>query len=609
MDANEPDFVPDLIHHSGEAAAPRPGLLRSSWHGAKTGFRLMSYIAGPIAAVALILVMAVAAIGLGAGHGFWVSAKYMIAPLVFFLECALCGALVGALIGPTRALVGRASPARQSPESDAAAPSRLVRPRRHPWRWIWLVVGPGLVVFVVAFGFGVYLRTTVDGRLASAIAVADQDDPFWRLDDLLAHRDHVPDAENSALVVDEALAHLPKNWPPRDESKAELSKSHSTKEKGFFDRLTATPYNVRLDDPLAQELRGALKAHHEAVRIARTIADYAHGRHELKLGPAILDTPLPETQEARSVARLLAVDAAIRADDGDCDGALDSCRAVLGTGRSIGDEPFLISQLVRAGIGITAIKATLRTLGQGEPSDHALAGIQSLVLDELSQPLLLHGLKGERAMITELIRRVGAGELPVRSISFAKLDSNGPLAPTAPWGKLLYQYQQSAALEWMNEAVAIARRPVSDRQRLWDEWKANVDHVKRSWYGKYTSTVPLLMTPAVSAFCSTELRYQSELGATAILLAAERYRRNTGDWPASIAAIDQSLLPISPVDPCSGQPFRIERRDGQLFIYSVGLNGLDEHAGFDAKQWLRGQRDDFGASTWDVNLRRQPPTP
>ena len=35
-------------------------------------------------------------------------------------------------------------------------------------------------------------------------------------------------------------------------------------------------------------------------RIARTVANYSRGRHELELGPTLIDTPLPETQAART---------------------------------------------------------------------------------------------------------------------------------------------------------------------------------------------------------------------------------------------------------------------------------------------------------------------
>ena len=67
----------------------------------------------------------------------------------------------------------------------------------------------------------------------------------------------------------------------------------------------------------------------------------------------------------------MAADAAIRAHDSDADGALESCRAVFCVGRSIGDEPFLISQLVRVAIGGVALNSIRRALAQGEPSEQA----------------------------------------------------------------------------------------------------------------------------------------------------------------------------------------------------------------------------------------------
>ena len=46
------------------------------------------------------------------------------------------------------------------------------------------------------------------------------------------------------------------------------------------------------------------------------------------------------------------------------------------------------------------MKSARRVLGQGEPSDAALARLQALVLDEWHQPLLLQGMKAERATLT-----------------------------------------------------------------------------------------------------------------------------------------------------------------------------------------------------------------
>jgi hypothetical protein len=112
--------------------------------------------------------------------------------------------------------------------------------------------------------------------------------------------------------------------------------------------------------------------------------------------------------------------------------------------------------------------------------------------------------------------------------------------------------------------------------------------------------------PAMSASDTAHSRYQSGLGATAILLAAERHRCKTGDWPAAIAAIDPGILPSPPVDPYSGQAFRMEHRDGQILIYSIGPNRKDEHGAFDPEQWIKGVPDDVGVGAWDVPQRPQP---
>jgi hypothetical protein len=348
-----------------------------------------------------------------------------------------------------------------------------------------------------------------------------------------------------------------------------------------------------------------LDTYGEPVELLRTVMNYRRGRHELNLGPTLIDTPLPETQAARTAARVLQIDAALRVHDGDPDGALDSCRAILGVARSIGDEPFAISQLVRVALGEVAMSAVRRVLGQGEPSDAALAQIEALILDELNQSLLVHGLRGERASLTELIRRIGSGEVPISAMSDEKFDPNAPRPAIAPWASMMFDNQRATALEWMNEAVAIARRPASERAPLWASWQARIDKVRYSRLGLFTSTLPLLLVPGVSAFNSADLRNQANLGATAILLAAERHRRKSGDWPASIDAIAANLLPIRPIDPHTGQPFRLEVRDGQISIYSVGSNLINEHGAYEPKRMREGARDDVGTSGWDLSLRRK----
>ena len=601
-----------------EADAPRPSLFGSAWHGAKTGFRLASYIIGPIAALALLPGLLLMDFGLGTGRGFGLP-DFVPGAFGFYFVSAAWGSIIGAAMGLIGAAIGWGRPGtrRASWWSAANRPIRLFRrkptlaaprpasPPRPRWRrWpFWLGV-PVQLLIIGAFGAGVYLSWQVNRRLATATAAAEQDDPDWRLDDLLAHRDPVPDSENSAPVVAEALTILPEGWPTASTPPGSMS-SRPTAVSEAIGRLGALENNIRPDAATTDAIRGELERYREAVRIARSLVYYDRGRHEVEIGPTVIDTLLPETQATRAVARLLAADAAIRADDGDIDGALDSCRAILATGRSIGDEPFMISQLVRFAIGQVAMNTTRRVLAQGEPSDAALARLQDLVLDEQEQPLLLYGVRGERAGFIEMVRRIRDGEIPISALGDARPPANpgGFRTRVAPWGKLMFDNQMAIGLEWLNEAVSIAVRPASDRPALWQAWDAEIRRVKRLWHMPYTSTLAVLMMPALISSNSAASRWESDLGATAILLAVERHRLRTGAWPESVAAIDRDILPDPPIDPFSGEDYRMEHRDGRILIYSIGPNHADEHGAYDPKKWTAGGPDDVGAIGWDVNLR------
>ena len=253
------------------------------------------------------------------------------------------------------------------------------------------------------------------------------------------------------------------------------------------------------------------------------------------------------------------------------------------------------------------MKSVWRVLGQGEPSEPALARLQASILDELAQPLLLNGMKGERAMVDELIRRLENGTV---SISVLTRGSEAPSSGLSVGDRLLAVLargvpggQRGRALEWMNDAVAISRQPTFEQPALWAAWDRKIVAVKESRLGKLTAMIPLMLLPATKAASMSFAKSRAELGATAILIAAERQRRRTGKWPASIEAIDPGILAKPPVDPFSGQPFQIEHRHGELVIYSIGPNARDQHGEFDAKRWIRGGPDDIGARAWDVILR------
>jgi hypothetical protein len=624
MDA--PDASPENSRPPAIASATkarpswRPSYAGSLWGGAKAGFWVIALAFSPIFVIVMIVGFIPTAFGLGAGRGFavirWVDYGLglpFIGGLIgalYVAPIALVGCLILRLIGPFRAARLRAAfrrpihvfPWRRSWELSLEPTSWHLWPRRLLW-WIGI---PTLVLCVIAFGVGVYAGRFVDRRLANAIAATDRAYPPWRLDDLMAAREPIPDAENSAIVVAEVVSMLPASWPGQPWPGPGMPKPPPDGVELAHERIGTTAINVQLDDETADILGEALSEYSDAVGLARTVADYSHGRHELDFALVPFETLLTETQASRTAARLLMADAAIRAQDGDIDGALDSSRAILGVARSIGDEPTLISGLVRVAIGEVAMTSARRVLAQGEPSDATLARLQAVVLDEMAQPILLQGFRGERASLDELIRRIRDAEIPIEALG-SKSKPDGPISEVAPWGKLSFDNQRALALEWMNEVEAIVQQRPVKRPPLLKAWNAEIARVANSRFERFVSTLPVLMTPAISVAEQAQSRYQSDLGAMAILLAAERHRRKMGDWPASIAAIDPTFLARPPLDPFTDEPFRVEHRDGQFLVHSIGPNLKDEHGACEPRKLSQGAPDDFGTGAWDLRLRRQPP--
>ncbi len=585
---------------------PRPTLRGASWRGAKRGVRYALLIFGPIFYLAFLVLLIPTFFGLGARRGFGVHYQAFGA-VGGTVVAALWGAVIGAVVGSMAFLIRRARgesesgplmrfvsrpirlfPRRAGKPAPGDDPVQPESPRRRRL-WPWLVGVPSLLVLATAFGLGIYAGRSVDRRLAQAIADADRDDPNWRLDDQIAALEDVTDDENAAIVAADVLDMLPNGWPIHTTEPPKIPPAD----------------NVRMDELEAVALREDLDISQDAVRLARTLADYRTGRHELRIGPAIIDTPLPETQNARTIARLLASDAAILAHDGDIDGALNSCRAILGVVRSMGDEPFLISDLVRAVVGAEGFKSARAALAKGEASEATLARLQSEVLDLRDQPFLERACHFEMAMLDEIIRRIRDAELPISAIGLTDhtLDA---VSPNAPWGKLMFDSQRAFGLEWMREAEAIVKRPASKRPVLWAAWEAEIRRVKFSLLGQFAALLPATLTQDVHLNSRSDTLRRCELGATAILLAAERHRLKTGAWPDSVGAIDSAILDRPPVDPYADGPYLMNYRDGQLIVHSIGPNLIDEQGEYDYRKALKGGPDDYGTRAWDPPLRNRP---
>ncbi|WP_165253182.1 hypothetical protein [Paludisphaera soli] len=495
---------------------------------------------------------------------------------------AILGAVGNAIVGGLAARLRR--------RGEIAGPEPEIPGRS--WRaWARRLLGVAAATAVVAFLAGAYLGHEVESRWRTLAAEADAVDPGWRLDRLLADREPVPVADNGAIVAAQAAAGLPDDWPPAEDRRLQDA----------FEILSDLPVKERLDVEDAAVIDAELQKLAGALAIARRLADYDRGRTDPAIGLDVFETPLPHLQSTRGVARLLKYDAAMRAHRGDADGAIASCLAVLGAARSIGDEPMLISQLVRSAIDAAAEAAVRRALGQGEAGDAVLARLQDALLREARHPFIEQGERGERAMLMEFVVRMGDGRMRGTSTE------EGFRVIPDPWFKLWMDHQAAVTLEHMNELIAIPTAPPSEHLRDLAAWApAFFRRVGPGRLGRALATIPFHMTPAVDKAALAMHQRRASLGALAIVVAIERQRLKTGAWPESIDAIDPAILPQPPLDPFTGEPYRMLRDEGRIRVYAVGPNGEDDDGDDVPDLWSSGGPDDAGAEVWDVDLRGLP---
>jgi hypothetical protein len=241
-------------------------------------------------------------------------------------------------------------------------------------------------------------------EVADAVAETDRLDPGWRFEDLEAQRQLPPPEKNAALQVLAVQSSLPRGWPrtPAGPNGAGLA--------GVDDVGSDLPPERQLDDRRVRWLRLALGRAGPALDRARQLADMPEGRYPVAWTADVDSTPCPWSDALIATRPLLQLDALLRNQDGDPEGALTCARALLNVGRSLGQEPFFYGPVSRLGCRFDVVEAIERTLAQGRPAAAALAATQEALRQEEAVPLLLLRFGGHRAMMHRFLTQVDDGK-------------------------------------------------------------------------------------------------------------------------------------------------------------------------------------------------------
>jgi hypothetical protein len=472
-----------------------------------------------------------------------------------------------------------------------SATAAVTRRRRRWLRWS-LLLGLPLLALAVPLGVMEYNHWSDERELAEAIAETDRLDPRWRLDEILADRPAIADADNPALVVGKVDALLQPGVFDLGERNERL-----------FEKENLSPAN-RLNDPQIVAVRVALEKHARALKLARTLKDFrGEGRFAIEYAPVHIQTPFAPLQRCRGVMQMLQLDAFLRAEEEDGAGALQSCRAVLVAARSIGNEPDLPVMLIRVAGQRMAVDALERVLAQSEKLPAAeLKAMQELLAREIAAPILLHALRGERGGWDRSLANLQIGTITLAQFNGGKeANSWGDWLETSWLVRCRPQY-----LRLMNQAVEAVRQPVEKQSEAMKQFTSALEAMDRD---PARRSPVLLIVPAVHKLANTNRCQQANLRSALVAVVVERYRLEHDAWPERLEdVVKAGLLDAAPLDPMNGQPLRYKRLADGVVVYSVGVDGAD-----DGGRINRDNREDpgydLGVRLWDVDRRRQNPLP
>jgi len=383
--------------------------------------------------------------------------------------------------------------------------------------------------------------------------------------------------------------------------------------------LSASPGDMAWEDrawamaqmrPHLDRIRGASRlanmgyvlADHDGIGLDGPVFELARSEkvEQAENTNGMLNIRLPQAQLAGYFCAILTIDASDALATGDGVRFVEDARAILGIGRQLNQVPFTIVHQ----IGVYRASRLMDVLREALTRDSAfLSGEQLRTLaHELGAfragfarvPLDIE----EKAML-DLVQRsysrgpLGAAILNRHAFDLARLTS--ALAALEP-GEVYSRREGDHEIFPLDPAIAVvsagrleadafvrrffecARADAERSSWTIDEFqtRAYVDGVERNGLASRRMWYMRTMVLAVGRIIANTWRFNAEVDATLGVLAAEVFRREHGRWPASWDELVPAYLPEVPIDYFDGKPLRIGERDGQWFIYSIGVDRKDD---------------------------------
>lgn len=301
--------------------------------------------------------------------------------------------------------------------------------------------------------------------------------------------------------------------------------------------------------------------------------------------PPDINRALPSLQNYRTAAQLLRCHALVETEAHQFPSAIEDVETMHRMARHVQQTAVgLVPFLVAVGTDALADQALAEILPYANTTVSLPAA--ATVSDEMLDAELRAALVGEYAFEVRAVLDFCDG--------LVTSSAGVPIPRRAAMGYgILYLHADLTAFRQMHEATVarLDRAPVPQQ-------------VNWALHGGPPTGGPLSQILTTSLGRLLDKPYpnkQAHTRAATVAVAATNYRIDTGHYPSSLEELVPKYLPAIPADPFDGKPMRYLLKDGQVTIYSVGDDRVDDGGQLEHKE------DEPRSKTLDVGLELKAP--
>ena len=347
-----------------------------------------------------------------------------------------------------------------------------------------------------------------------------------------------------------------------------------------LDKPESPMVSATMSDAGSPEASAILERHAATLDLLRRATDKPGCRFDRDWSRPSIDMLLPEVQEMRRAARLLALSARRAAADGDGEQALADIVRMHRLGMHTASEPLLVSGLVGQAIDALALGTLTDVLPRLEKSDLPLLGKESL-RDFVATPIRYQrAFLGEEAFGLATLGDLADGSKGMTTLELLRSVSGEPTQFTldSPFSLLYRCFMLPADIagyrDIMRRYQDIAGKMLLPTSQPYPVVVKETAEIEETLKSRRAGVFASLLAPALSGVLKSQAKGEALHDVAGVLVAATRARLAGTSLAESLVP---QALPALPGDPfTTDKPLLAKRADDDWVVYSVGPDGEDD---------------------------------